>query len=361
MEDRSKEDALNQIRKHRNLLDYQKSWEERRTRSLEESKGQAALNRQQRLSRMSGIDFNNSSNKFNTMTTFKRGIKNQSFIDKLNQLYENTDSFWRKMVEDKDLFIAIRDEYINVYYKGNSLCNLECQGGEIVGKTHYKYLLDPNQDKYVTSVNGILHYDLNFNCFNPYLHNITALKKAANAYSGAEKTMIHESILKNKEARKNIIDLEITFPKQSRSTDRIDYLKVERNPLNFKLYLVFHEVKHFDNKEIRAKNSSTPKVIEQITSYERSIQQFEQEIVDSYKTVANNLKALHLIDSKSNSLINLIENESLFISHQVRLFIGGFDKDQQDGKVWSVHREKLNRMLKKDMLGEKRLILKGGK
>lgn len=37
MEDKSIEDLLNQLRKHRNPLDLQKFWESQRTGSLEES------------------------------------------------------------------------------------------------------------------------------------------------------------------------------------------------------------------------------------------------------------------------------------------------------------------------------------
>ena len=46
------------------------------------------------------------------MAKFKRGIENQKFIDALNKLFSDKSSFWYNMVNDQDLFIAIRDEYL---------------------------------------------------------------------------------------------------------------------------------------------------------------------------------------------------------------------------------------------------------
>ena len=64
------------------------------------------------------------------MGEFKRGIKNPKFIDALNVLYADKTSFWYKMVNNPQLYIAIRDNYINVYYKGQSLCKLAyCRDG----------------------------------------------------------------------------------------------------------------------------------------------------------------------------------------------------------------------------------------
>ena len=89
------------------------------------------------------------------MSNFKRGIRNPDFISALNNLLSNSQSFWHKIVNDKSLFIAIRDEKINVYHKGNSVCKLWFEKGKVIGETHYKYLLDPYLNQYVKSTDGV--------------------------------------------------------------------------------------------------------------------------------------------------------------------------------------------------------------
>ena len=54
------------------------------------------------------------------MSVFKRGIENQKFIDELN-----SNPHFQKMIADEELFIAIRKEYLNVYYYGQSICKIE--------------------------------------------------------------------------------------------------------------------------------------------------------------------------------------------------------------------------------------------
>ena len=85
-----------------------------------------------------------------TQTNFGRGL-DQGFVKKLNELYDQSDSWWRALVDDDDLFLAVRDNYINVYYLGCSLLKLTWKpgSGDVVGETHYKYLLRPQLNLYV--------------------------------------------------------------------------------------------------------------------------------------------------------------------------------------------------------------------
>ena len=101
------------------------------------------------------------------MGRFQRGIKDQSFIQALNDLRKNSDSSWSKMVEDRILFIAIRDEYIDVYYKGNSICKLSYNNGVIV-EVHYKYLnlsRPQTENVYVKIKGGKYHEDIDIHYF----------------------------------------------------------------------------------------------------------------------------------------------------------------------------------------------------
>ena len=48
---------------------------------------------------------------------FKRNLK-RKLIDKLNGLYEDRNSWWRKIVDDKDVFILIRNNRLHVLANG---------------------------------------------------------------------------------------------------------------------------------------------------------------------------------------------------------------------------------------------------
>jgi len=65
------------------------------------------------------------------MSNFKRGIRNPDFISALNNLLSNSQSFWHKIVNDKSLFIAIRDEKINVIIKGIAFANYGLKRGKL--------------------------------------------------------------------------------------------------------------------------------------------------------------------------------------------------------------------------------------
>jgi len=69
------------------------------------------------------------------MSEFKRGIANQNFITELN-----SNKYWKQMVKDEDLFIAIRNEYLNVYYYGQSICKVKFVNNKIKWTSHKKYL-----------------------------------------------------------------------------------------------------------------------------------------------------------------------------------------------------------------------------
>jgi hypothetical protein len=59
------------------------------------------------------------------MSMFNRGI-DKRFIDRLNAEYER--GWWRSIVCDLELFVAIRENYLNVYWNGNSLLRLRLDG-----------------------------------------------------------------------------------------------------------------------------------------------------------------------------------------------------------------------------------------
>lgn len=269
------------------------------------------------------------------MTIFKRGIKNNDFLIKLNNLYSDKNSFWHKMVNDKDLFIAIRDEYLNVYYKGQNLCKLSFRNGLIKGETHKTYLGGLNQG-YFISKNGLIS---NKKAKIKNLSELDSIKENIKNCIGKEKRESYKEVLDDKNC---VIDVEITLvrnkvlnPKNQSDYEisSIDYLSLEMNKL------VFYEAKHFSNSEIRSKTS--PKVFKQIDRYKRELHNHKIELLNSYKVVLQNLKDLKLLKKQ-------LDIKGLEIDINPNLIVFGIDKNESEDS----HLQKL-----RNRFG-KRLILK---
>lgn len=261
------------------------------------------------------------------MSEFKRGITNKNFITELNG-----NKYWQQMVKDEDLFIAIRNEYLNVYHYGQSICKVEFVKNKIKWTSHKKYLGIEESGYKDTGV---------------YLEKIEELKQNARKHGGKEKEQVKQNILGDK--RLCILDVEITFGREGSFGKRsIDFLAVEKDSSN-KIKLVFYEAKHFDNSEIRARK--IPRVFEQIDKYERVLKdtKHQREILNSYNTIYENIKALNF--SNKANLVSLIgeHNSKLEIDTEPRLIIFAIDKNKQD----DIHIQKL-----RTRFGDNRLILK---
>lgn len=289
------------------------------------------------------------------MFRFNRGI-NSDFVKRLNTEFENK-GWWHNIATDQDLFVAIRDGYLNVYFKGNSLLKLTFQDGVLSGAVHYKYLLRPDvMDQYVQINNGTVGLSeagalalLQTNGLN-----VSDMKKAANAYAGDEKNGVHDLISSNP----NVIDTEITFgvsgnEERVPSTRRIDFSALR--PTKKGAEVVLYEAKLFANKEVRAKDQAPP-VCEQIERYQDLLDKHAKDVVLSYRAVCGNLVALNGVRDRYSSSLELMGciasgETALHTNNAVRLVIFGFDKDQAEGKRWQPHYEKL-----KDKLGDHLLL-----
>lgn len=284
---------------------------------------------------------------------FKRGL-DQNFVDLLNEMYNEPGGWWRKFVKDEELFLAIRNNYINVYYRGNNLLKLERQGRgrnrTIVGKIHYKYLLQPRVDEpYVEVVDGKLCFQDTKGLFFESL-DIKKLKATADPYAGPEKTGVYEIICANR----NILDTEVGFSTPRSYVDFSALIETEQG-----VKIVFFEAKHFTNKELRANNKKVPKVVDQIEKYARLLQEHHKEVIKSYCQVCCNLRDLRGFAEKCTKWHKMIEDianeqKNLCVDTNPRLVVFGYDRDQENGDVWKGHREKLE-----DKIGKSRVLLKG--
>ena len=282
------------------------------------------------------------------MEEFKRGL-DADFIKALNAEVEK-DSWWKKIVDDKELFIGIRENYLNVYFNGASLLKLGYIGGNLIGETHFKYLLKglrrhKSVDEYVNFKQGEFKQDWENVEIHPNIEgHLSEIKQTSELFQGKEKKGVHTIILENL----NVIDTEIKIPGSGSQFDFAAFRKADNG-----LELVFYEAKHFSNSSIRARKE--PEVIGQIRRYETALSEHTEEIQKSYRQVATNIAALEGYADRRSNLFNKIGNGDFEICPTVHLVIFGFDDPQKkaanapDGVFVKL----------KKLLGKNRVLTKG--
>ena len=274
---------------------------------------------------------------------FDRGISDEEFVVALTNW-----KHWEEIISDRDLFVAIRKEYINIYFQGCSLLKISYKGELLKFETHYKYLVRPNLKNPLVSwdgespavkdrVNEILIHEF----------NLDSLKKSSSWYAEAEKEGVH-SILKS---NRNVVDVEVALSHESevetdsedqntkgrRVADRIDFAAIQRK--DGKACIVFFEAKRFDNGELRSWKPE-PRVCEQIRKYEAFIEGHRTDLQTSYRRVCKNLIEL-APPSRYDPLVKEVADspEQLTVDSKVRLVVFGYSRDEDKGEVWKEHKK----------------------
>ena len=269
---------------------------------------------------------------------------------------------WKEIISDEDLFVAIRKEYINVYFQGCSLLKISFKEGRLVSESHYKYLVRPSvKNPYVIwSDEGPAVEDrVNEMLIDKF--DLDSLKKSSSWYAEAEKEGVH-SILKS---NRNVVDVEVALSQKSdgetdsedqttkgrRVADRIDFAAIQRN--DGKPCIVFFEAKRFDNGELRSWKPE-PRVFEQIRKYETFIKKYRPDLEESYRKVCKNLVDL-VPPNRYDPLVKEVADrpEQLTVDSEVRLVVFGYSRDEDKGEVWKEHKKILHEHFKD------RLLMKG--
>jgi hypothetical protein len=276
---------------------------------------------------------------------FKRGLSVE-FIAALKELARK-DGWWRDVLQDGSLIIAIRDESLDVYWNGQSLFNVGFEGGRVKVNTHVKYLLDPDRSDRVTlKEDGTFHVVSTPMLASYASGTLKKLKKTADLFSGLEKQGVHAIVQSNE----NIVDVEICLDANDldikRDYPRIDIAAFEQRADGVEL--VFWEAKLFANKELRAKEPASTKVVGQINEYKQVLQKRKTEVLSSYCRLAKNLVAIAEMSGGVRKVGHAIravaEGEKLWMSSpaNVGLVVFGFDADQKAvGGYGHKHFEKL--------------------
>ena len=275
------------------------------------------------------------------MSTFNRGLTDE-FVCALNKEYDKG-GWWCRFVNDRDIFLAIRENYVNAYYRGCSLLRLSLEGDAIVGQIHYKYLLAPKHpNEYVKVESGEPALDDAESWFLDDIGEIDSLKKASTPYAGAEKTGVHNIL----SANNNVLDVEIAFGKDESDAGapRLDFAAIQNQ--GEKATLSFFEAKHFNNNALRKGGGAKPEVVKQIATYRCKLHDNHDAIVKSYRRVCCDLCSLHGMAERHPERHAMLESIlsgqwKLDIDPDPVLIVFGFDGDQKDGRHWRVHRDKL--------------------
>jgi hypothetical protein len=267
----------------------------------------------------------------------------------------------------------------------------DLRDGRIVPKTHAKYLVRQRQS------HAEMSPDLSFSgpddgtVWKRYAGPATLkdMLKAAAALAGPEKFGLH-SLIRNS---LHVIDVEIALDGSvptpiddgrdaeeqteiseaidaadevsldGRKANRLDVATLEDR--NDGIHLVFHEAKHFGNKELRAKKGASeaidPPVLGQIERYSSTLMEHGKRLASEYAAVC---RSLLVIDGMRQSLLEnpgkhsprkALDADSLItrvalgaplqVDFEPRLIVFGFDHDQKEGEVWKRHRNHLEKRL----------------
>lgn len=253
---------------------------------------------------------------------FSRTLHPQ-FVTALNELYTDPNSWWRKIVDDKEIFILTRNNEVRVQVNGGLLLQIgQNVQNKLVCKIHEDYLsLRSEKAPYVTLDETSTAPIQRVEGLQGLVKHYSKVKRRISIFTGKERQAVQ--YLANNIVQ--VIDLEVGFEGElkedarKKSVPRIDMAAITDNGT-----LVFFETKLFDNGEIRSKK--TPKVVGQLKKYENLLDQYGEDIIAGYKeqlAIYSQLKG-NFFEKRVRSF------ESIILYPQARLIITGFDASQRD-------------------------------
>jgi hypothetical protein len=267
--------------------------------------------------------------------------------------------WWRDVLDDETLIVALRGGYLNVYWKGQSIFKVEPGTVGLEATTHEKYLLDPGLSRQVRFDGKA--FDVGELERKAFLRvygqdSLARMKRAAGIYSGEEKTGCHWIALANP----TVIDVEVAIPGTVEKGDageevaspRIDILALERLGDDF-ARLVFWEAKTFKNPELgRARSKAPAPVLSQIASYGAILDTYRSEIEASYARLCGDLRAIRAAGGRGcDPLIQEVADGKRAITlgetAHVNLLVFGFDARQRADPHWQAHSKGLKDELAK--------------
>ncbi|MBZ9801175.1 hypothetical protein [Mesorhizobium sp. ES1-6] len=293
-----------------------------------------------------------------TIKNFDRSLPGH-FVTQLEKAAEK--GWWRDVLDDRELVIALRGKSLNVYWKGQSIFKVEAGLLALRASTHEKFLLDPK-------LSGQIHFDgekfdvaaLETKAFVKSYEgptSIALMKRAAGIYAGREKSGCHSIAVANPK----VIDVEIALPGTVERNEpgdeitspRIDLLALEPQGTD-EARLVFWEAKDFKNPELGSIRSRLPApVLAQIAAYRAILDGYREDLEKSYTRLCSNLRRIRGAAGQSvhplvDEVATGVRKITLGDTPQVNLLVFGFDAGQKQYADWQAHRVALEHALASD-------------
>lgn len=288
-----------------------------------------------------------------------------AFLDALEELAASSKSanWWRDVLASDDLFIAVRRNSLNVYYRGASIFRIVWQAGQVVPYTHAKYLVRQAKT-YVPMQDGKFRYPSASLLWEHYEgpETLREMMRSATAFAGAEKSGLHPLLVGDP----SVIDAEVALTRAAEEQDAEDSVTMDQESTARRQdrldaavahttaagpAIVFHEAKHFSNSALRASAENLPAVIGQIEDYEKALTIYAPSLAAGYVEVAKALVRINEMKrvvrngdapKLDEAILQIASDETQpIIDTKPHLLIFGFDKAQRDDPAWRKHLEKL--------------------
>ena len=210
---------------------------------------------------------------------FKRYLK-PSFVDELNRLYDIKGSWWKKMADDEEAFILIRNNRVHVLVNGGLLLQIRMdKRNKMICETHEEFLsLRSEKNPYVKLDKDTTEPIRRVQGLKGLSEHYSKIKSRIKLFTGKEKQVVQQLALKFQQ----IIDLEVGLEgDRKEGASRKGAQRVDMAGISDNGSLVFFEAKLFDNSEIRSKK--TPKVVSQLKKYKKLLEKYQPEILNGYR------------------------------------------------------------------------------
>ncbi len=298
-----------------------------------------------------------------TIRPFVRKISNESMELFVSTAAGGENAWLREALADPKLFFALRDERIDVYFRGQVIYSIDFKNKNVTPRTHVKYLILDGPDPRIKMQNGSFAYT------HKHLHlqdayqgtaTLEQIKRASERYSGDESKGIYKVI--NRDPL--VVDVEIAFnasneiaehnaQERQRTQDRVDMVRLTPSGGGFDL--VFWEAKHYSNPELFRED-----IFGQLSAYSRQLHSREDQLIAAFRNVCrfhHNLdrlrRSLGIVGASDNhtDILEGIASDkySLRLVKEPSLFVFGFDNDQKNGR-WKARKKQIE-----DVIGSKRL------
>lgn len=276
------------------------------------------------------------------MTPFKRGLPD-AMVDELNDLAQDPKSWWRVVIDDPSVYLAIRNDSLNVYAYGNSLLKVNWSKRGAVCSLHHKFAWLPGTaGRYITLDSDDQEIPLVVKTKSQFSENYARIKKQVSLYKTGERCGVTALAAKvdwiiDMEAAlsprtPNEAEIEPDDDSTKETVDRIDFVAFNTHSRQ----LAFCEAKLLGNSEL-VSSGTEPDVSEQLQRYRKQLADPVRmgEALTAYRTVQelySRLKGLFFERRRAT----LCQQAIATLDPEPRLIVFGFDNAQKKLRIPNV-------------------------